>query len=175
MLPEIIEAFLKAALPLGLLSFLLFRWSLKAGRLEASSDSKGFRAGMQAMKRNRKSKTRNPLHNKWMRFGGGFYGLVGLWTFLVIEAKEIYQFAQSYEGMDGMMDTFSNASIADLGIRFLINSMMNFVSAIAWPGYWSDIIRSQNIWVWVVAAYAGYWVGMKAARQQAKFVTADEA
>jgi len=78
---EIIEALLKAALPLGALSYLLFRWSLKAGRLEGADDRRAFKENMKTLKKNRKAKSRNPLHNKWMKFGGGFYGLMGCGRF----------------------------------------------------------------------------------------------
>jgi len=168
---EIIEAFLKAALPLGALAYLMFRWSLKAGRLEGAADRKEFKDGMKAMKKNRKAKSRNPLHNKWMKFGGGFYGLVGLWTFLVIEALEIYDFANGYEGVDGLVDTLSTSSFPGLAIDFFINSIKNFVQAIAWPGYWPDVLQSQNILIWLIAAYGGYWVGMKFARKQSNLNT----
>jgi hypothetical protein len=35
--------------------------------------------------------------------------------------------------------------------------------AIAWPGYWLSSIDSQYVWLWFVAAYAGYWAGARLA------------
>ena len=166
---EIIEAVLKAALPLGVLSYFLFHWSLKAGRLEGISGQKAFKAEMKAMKKSaKKKKTRsgNPIHNKWMKFGGGFYGLVGMWTFLVIEALEVYDFATGYQGMDGLMNTLNTTSFTGLAVEFLVNSIKNFITAIVWPGYCPDVLDSERIWLWLIAAYAGYWIGMKIARGQ---------
>jgi hypothetical protein len=164
---EIIEAVLKAALPLGVLSYFLFHWSLKAGRLEGAGGRKAFKAEMKAMKKSakkKKARSRNPVHNKWMKFGGGFYGLVGIWTFLVVEVLEVYDFATGYRGMNGLVETLSTTSFISLAVDFFINSIMNFVTAIAWPAYWPDVLSSENIWIWLFAAYGGYWIGMKIAR-----------
>lgn len=170
MVGEIIEAVLKAALPLGVLSYFLFRWSLKAGRLEGVGDRKAFKAEMKAMKKSakkKKAKSRNPVHNKWMKFGGGFYGLVGLWTFLVIEVKEVYDFATGYRGMDSLVETLSATSFVGLAVEFIVNSFQNFITAIVWPVYWPDVLDSERIWLWLIAGYGGYWLGMKAARIKA--------
>ncbi len=167
---EIIEAVLKAALPLGVLSYFLFRWSLKAGRLEGAGDRKAFKAEMKAMKKSakkKKAKSRNPVHNKWMKFGGGFYGLVGLWTFMVVEVKEVYDFATGYRGVDGLVETLSATSFVGLAVEFLVNSFQNFITAIVWPAYWPDVLDSERIWLWLITAYTGYWLGMKAARIKA--------
>ena len=42
------------------------------------------------------------------------------------------------------------------------------LQAIAWPIYWLSDIRSDYIWTWFVAAYAGYWAGTRFALHQAK-------
>jgi len=84
----------------------------------------------------------------------------------VIEALEIYDFANGYEGMDGLVNTLSTSSFPGLAIDFFINSIKNFVQAIAWPGYWPDVLRAGNILIWLIAAYSGYWVGMKIARSR---------
>ena len=163
---EITEAVFGAAVPLGILAYLLFSWSYKSGRLERASGPKAHKEELRALKKNKKAKTRNPVHNKWMKFGGGFYGAVGLYTFLVIEIREVIDFAQGYEGMDAMMATMGNTSFVDLAINFFINSFKNFIAAIAWPGYWPSEIDTNNIWLWGLIAYGGYWLGLQFARRQ---------
>lgn len=168
MVTEILEALLKAALPLGVFSFLMFRWSLKSGRLQGGKDHRALRVEMKALRKttkSKKAKSRNPLHNKWMKFGGGFYGLVGLWTFLVIEALEIYDFVTGYEGMDSLAQTISATSFIGLAMEFLVNSFKNFITAIIWPGYWPNVLDSQRIWIWAIMAYVGYRIGLKLALQ----------
>ena len=99
----------------------------------------------------------NPVHNKWLAFGGGFYGVVGLLTYLVVELGEISDFIT---GFDGFLSFFSNISLG-LFIGLFIDSIVNFVVAIAWPAYWLSDINSDYIWMWFVAAYAGYWAGTR--------------
>ena len=101
----------------------------------------------------------NLAHNKWLAFGGGFYGVVALWTYIHVEVGEIRDFLYNLGGFFAM---FSNISI-DLIIDLIINSLMNFVWAIAWPGYWIGAIESGDAWVWVIAAYLGYRLGFKLA------------
>lgn len=167
---EILKALYTVALPVGVLSFLLFRWSVKSGRLSTGSDSRALKEELKAMKRgrkNNKTRSKNPLHNKWMRFGGGFYGAVGLYTFFLIEGREVIDLAQGYEGMDAMMASVGNASFADLLVQFFVNSLKNFISAVAWPGYWAPGLSGNAILVWFALTYGAYWLGMKLARKTA--------
>lgn len=47
------------------------------------------------------------LHSKWVTFGGGFYGLIALLTFVVIELTQITQFWLSVEGWSDITALFS--------------------------------------------------------------------
>ena len=105
----------------------------------------------------------NPVHNKWLAFGGGFYGVVGLLTYAVVELGEIRDFITQF---DGFLSLFSDITL-ELFIGFFINSIVNFVVAIAWPAYWLNNISSNYIWIWFVAAYAGYSAGIRFALHQA--------
>lgn len=168
---EIYQAILKAALPLGLFSFLMFWLSLKSSKLRERQDSSAFEAavtGKQPAAPQKKVRLRNPLQKKWMKFGGGFYGLVGLWTFLLIEGREVYGFVTGYEGMDAVMETLRASSGAELAVAFFKNQLQNFITAVTWPVYWPDVLQSERIWLWAVAAYGGYWIGMKTARIRAR-------
>ncbi|MCH7507494.1 MAG: hypothetical protein IID60_09350 [Proteobacteria bacterium] len=106
----------------------------------------------------------NPVHNKWLSFGGGFYGVVALLTYAVVELGEIRDFITQF---DGFLSFISDITVG-LFIGLFIDSIMNFIVAIAWPVYWLSDIRSDHIWIWFVAAYAGYWAGTRFALHQAK-------
>lgn len=167
MMGEIIEALFAAALPVGILSFLLITWSLKSGRL-TGANNRALRDQLKAMKKSRKAKeakTKNPVHNKWLKFGGGFYGTVALYTFLIIEIREVIRFAQGYEGVEAAMAKLGNASFFDLAVNFFVNSLMNFIWAVAWPGFWAPKLHGAYVMVWFVIAYAGYWLGLNLARR----------
>ena len=99
----------------------------------------------------------NPVHNKWLTFGGGFYGLMALLTYTLIELGEIRDF---FSNFSGLIDFLTGISVGLL-IDFLVNSIMNLVAAVTWPFYWLSNISSDNPWVWFVVAYLGYWIGAK--------------
>jgi len=167
-----------------LCSYLLAWWAMKHNYLGEVSDVKGFetevkrlsKARSSAKKKKKKKKKNgeviiasenphkmNPVHNKWLSFGGGFYGLVGLLTYIRVELREIADFISNLGGFLAML---SNITF-DLIIRLLIDSIMNFVAAIAWPAYWLNEIQSEHIWIWFVVAYLSYLGGTRYALHRA--------
>jgi len=174
MIAELFKALFAAGIPVAVCSFLLAWWALK-NRYVGTVDS--IRGLEQEVKRLSKSKSKkgrkskkdaaesqlaepprmSAFHNKWLSFGGGFYGVVALMTYAVIELKEVRDFVADLGGLLAML---SNISL-DLLIQFLINSFVNFISAVTWPIYWMSAISSSHIWIWFLLAYAGYWAGTR--------------
>ena len=93
--------------------------------------------------------------SKWMEFGGGFYGVVAVLTYLVVEGREVYDFLTSEETI---MATLAALGIGDL-VQFFINSLMNFITAITWPVYWMGKTSYFSTWIWFLVVYAGYVAG----------------
>ena len=164
MLYELVEALTKAGLPVALLSFVLMYWSLHRGHLQETGSMKALQAELKQLGKNKKdrAKTSDPLHNKWMKFGGGFYGVVAMLTLIVVEWSDIKQF-----GLNGFQEALDDFGIG-LVISLLVESFTNFIVAISWPVYWMDEIESDRIWLWILAAYAGYSGGTHLARYQAQ-------
>ena len=168
MLYEAIEALTKAGLPVALLSFLLMYWSLHRGHLRETGSMKALQAELKTLSKDKKNRVKkgDPIHNKWMKFGGGFYGVVGVLTLLVIEWVDIKQFGLS--SFQGMIDDFGIGVLIELFIDLMIESFKNFIAAITWPLYWMDEIDTEYVWLWFIAAYAGYSGGTHLARYQAQ-------
>ncbi len=162
-LNDLFRALWMAALPLFLLSFALVWWALHRGRLEGRSVSE-LQRSIQSLGKARKDKEKpqkvDPALEKWFRFGGGFYGLVALYTWLLIEWDEVWGFLT---GLGDIVIRIDLGGLISLVIVFFIESIMNFVTAIAWPAYWLGEARQP--WLWVILAYGGYWLGIKAARK----------
>jgi hypothetical protein len=160
---DVFRALWMAALPLFLLSFGLVWWALHRGRLEGSSVSE-LQRSIQSLGKSRKDKERpqkvDPALEKWFRFGGGFYGLVALYTWLLIEWDEVWGFLT---GLGDIVIRVDIGGLISLVIGFFIESIMNFVAAIAWPIYWLGEARYP--WLWIILAYGGYWLGIKSARR----------
>ena len=188
MLRALFRALFQAGVPVAVASYLLIWWALKNQYLQNPSNLKDievhFKGLSKARSRKRKEEKKrrkageaaiemdpgqqdphkmNPVHNKWLAFGGGFYGVVGLLTYAVVELGEIRDFITQF---DGFLSLFSDITV-ELFIGFFINSIMNFVVAIAWPAYWLNNISSNYVWIWFVAAYAGYSAGIRFALHQA--------
>ena len=184
MLQELFIALVKAGIPVGLASYALVWWVLKQNYLGDIHSLKDLDAGIKKHKKDRKNDKKNrkndkknrsdknsdrepasagdPLHNKWVAFGGGFYGLVGLLTYARVELGEIRDFVLQFEGIGAF---FSGISL-DMLINLFIEGIMNFVIAIAWPAYWISEIRSDRVWIWFLVAYGAYWAGARLALQR---------
>ena len=94
-----------------------------------------------------------------MYFGSGFYGLAVLWTLLVIEVLEGLKFVFNFPGFEALFGDGLIPFFVELGM----NQLGNLISAFVWFGYWDG-----SVFIWVPVAYAGYWLGIEAARRGLK-------
>ncbi len=157
-----LNAVVTAGLPLFLLSFVLVAWALYRGRLEGMTVSElqgSIEALGKAQKKRKRRDEMDPALNKWLRFGGGFYGLVALYTWLLIEWEDLANFFRGFWHVAFSLDP---GGLIRLAIDLFVESLMNFVVAIAWPAYWLQ--KSRDAWILLFVAYAGYWLGIKAAQ-----------
>ncbi len=159
---DLFRALYSAGLPMFLLAFAMVWWALYRGRLEGETFS-DLQASIQALGKARKDKENrqkeDPALEKWFRFGGGFYGLVALYTWLLIEWDDVADFLG---GLASIALRLELGALITLFVNLLIESVMNFVTAIAWPAYWLSV--AGNPWIWIGVAYGGYWLGIRAAQ-----------
>ena len=161
MVVELVQATAILGLPVAGLSWLLFKRLYSTGRLDRSADQKSIRSGLKSIKKAAKdpaSRDKDFFQNRWMKFGGGFYGVVGLWTFFAIEISDFLSFAWNFPGFAKLLEN----GLISLVVNALVNQLMNFVSALIWFSYWSGAER--NLLVWVAIAYLGYLLGISIAR-----------
>lgn len=115
-----------------------------------------------AKARKTKWKTGNTFIDKWLEFGGGYYGIVAFVKFILIELAQIKDFL------------FDGPSIGEfiqsLGIGTLINlfveQIMNFVAAIIWP---TDLLGRYpilQIAIFIGITYLAYDAARKLARRR---------
>jgi len=157
----IFAAIFKLALPVAAISFGIVWWAMHRGLLKERGEVQALTAEIKAMSKLKKKDKpdMHPLHSKWMKFGGGFYGTVAMYTYGLVEFNELRTFIAEFGGFAAFV---SNLSINVL-IDIFIEGVMNFVVAISWPVYWIAEFGAERIWIWGGVAYAGYWLGMKAA------------
>lgn len=166
---EAFKAFLMAGLPMFILTYALYVWTLKKGIIPEDDDLSNLAGSFRkqrAAKRKAKEKSGSLLHDKWFSFGGGFYGLMAFITYVVIELGEIVDFFKNFTGIMDFIERISVSMIVD----FIISSIMNFVAAMVWFTYWPDVLDIQSGWVWLGIAYFGYWLGIQMAQDYARDV-----
>jgi hypothetical protein len=156
----ILEAVFKLGVPILVLSWLLFSWLYRKGKLEIKADRKATAGSLKEMKKASKQKDvggQNYIYDKWMWFGSGFYGLAALWTFLVMELVDILNLIFNFPGFASLLaDGLINAII-----RVLLYQLQNIVNAFLWFNYWS--VGSPVIWL--VVAYFGHLGGIELAKR----------
>jgi len=145
-------------------------WSLEKGYLSELIDTKALGREIKAMSGKNKDKSKqkkkealkslHPVQRKWKKFGGGFYGIVGFFTYLVIEFFEIIGMIRNLGGFFEFIKQFG----VDVIVQLLVSALTNFIAAVVWPLYWLRRIDTDQPWVWFVVAYGGYWAGLKLAQ-----------
>jgi hypothetical protein len=155
-----LEAILKLGLPMMAASWLAFSWLHNSGEINGDANHKDFAKRVKKTKRlskNTDNKRARFLLGKWGAFGSGFYGLAGCWTFIVIEAGELWAFIRG-----GGFTDFVGGSLLGLIIDVVVSQISNFVTAFLWFSYWPG--PSESIWLWILIAFLGYRVGIELAR-----------
>ena len=166
---EVFWALLMVGVPIAVFTLAIVWWVSQRGHFQESLDTKSLQREIKSMskdyKQNKKDKsesksTQHPLQKKWAKFGGGFYGIVAFFTYIVVEVREI---ATMIINFGGLIDFLKQLNI-DVIINIFIDAIMNFVTAMVWPLYWLKRIDTDQTWIWFVIAYVGYWAGLKAAQ-----------
>jgi len=157
---EMVRAILLVGIPVGVFTLVIVWWALRQGYFQETADIKALGLEIKAMSKKTDNTTHNPVQKKWAKFGGGFYGIVAFFTWLVIEVTEITGMIINFGGFFGFLKALDIGVIIDI----FIEAISNFISAMIWPFYWMDRIDTGQTWLWFVVAYAGYWAGLKIAQ-----------
>lgn len=192
LLTETLRALLLAGVPVGLVTAALVWWSVRRGYVGPARSVGDVERAMKRLDKDRKQQRKaeqkrqkaarksgqalaeglsigarggrlNPVHNKWLAFGGGFYGVVALITYAVIELGDLRDFFAGFGGLGDLLRRFG----FDMLVGLFVEALVNFIRAIAWPVYWLSDIRTAYPWLWFLAAYLGYWVGARLALARA--------
>lgn len=163
---EVFWALLMVGIPIGIFTLAIVWWSLQKGHFQESQDTRALEREIKAMSKNKKkdkkeSNTKlHPVQKKWAKFGGGFYGIVAFFTYIVVEVREIITMIINFGGFFAFLKQLD----LDVIINMLVEALTNFISAMIWPLYWMRRIDTDQTWVWFVMAYVGYWLGLKLAQ-----------
>ena len=167
---EFFWALFMVGVPIGCFTLALVWWALKGGHFKEALDIDALEHEIKVMgwsdkKRTKKgiktaTGTQHPLQKKWGKFGGGFYGIVAFFTYIVVEVLEVLSVISNFGGFIDFLKQLNLNVIIDM----FVQAITNFVMAMAWPWYWLERIDTDFVWIWFVMAYAGYWAGLRLAR-----------
>lgn len=108
----------------------------------------------------KKQKYDNHALNKWLDFGGGYYGTVAFVTFVFIEVGQFISFISDWNGVIAYFKNFGIHSI----VAFFIDQIKNFVQAIIWPADYFGTYDIIAIACMFGATYLAYRAGKAAAK-----------
>jgi len=159
---DLFWACLLLGLPLTAFSWLVFAWLFSNAEVDRKADGKTLNASLKKLRKkvSKRSGSRSKaefVYDKWMWFGGGFYGLAGVWTFAVIETQQFVGFLFDFASWGELVD---NGFVSFL-IEFALNQLVNMLQGLLWFTYW----QSESTLLWILVAYLGYWVGVELARR----------
>ncbi len=171
MLFYLLRATVELGLPVAALSWLLFYRLYSRGELARDADHKTIRSSLKQIRQaHKKSKASSHsildvsvdtlLHAKWMKFGGGFYGVAALWTLIVMEAGGIVSTVLHPSSLEYM---FRDGLIGFI-VTLLVNQFTTFVQALLWFSWWPG--PGKGLFGWVAVAYVGYLAGLNLARHE---------
>jgi len=156
---DILRAILFVGLPVGIFSFLMVYFSYQKGYLSTDIELKDAfkKKNTQSSLSRKHKKDLLFLHSKWVTFGGGFYGLIALLTFIIIELTQVVNFLFSITGWQDIISLFS----FDTLIAMIIDSITNMIQAVIWFSYWPNKFNTENFIVWILIAYICYRLAAK--------------
>lgn len=157
---EILKAIFIAGTPTTVLAFMMVFYAIKRGYIEIDETVESLKKRKKQAKKDKAEFKVNPVHQKWLYFGGGYYGLMALGTYVHVEILEVIDFFSNYSSLANLIDQISFKAL----IHLIIESFMNIIPAFTWFLYWPKQIVMQNGWYWLLASYLGYQAGGYIAR-----------
>ncbi len=159
MIVEIIKAAILAGLPIAAFSYYLIMLTRKKTALQSTNASQ-LKKELKTIEHNKETEEtfwESALQKKFLKFGGGFYGVLTLITYIHIEGYQILQFIG---GLFGEGSVFSGGVVSII-IAFFIEMLMNLITAFMWPVYWSEFLPIGSIWIWLVVAIISHTMATK--------------
>ncbi len=160
---EAVWALALVGVPIALFTLAIVWWGMRNGHFPNVNNSKELHRELKVMTGKNKDpegRKQGLIYKKWAKFGGGFYGIVAFFTYIVVEVTEIATMIINFGGFWVFIKQFDIGVI----ISIFVEALVNFIAAIVWPLYWMKRIDTEQTWVWFVAAYAGYSLGLRLAQ-----------
>lgn len=165
-LSELLHAVFELGLPVMALSWLLFYRLYSHGELARDADHKSIDTRLNAIRKTEKESQETSdslMHAKWMKFGGGFYGVAAAWTLIYIEVSGFVGTVLHPSAVLNMFDK----GIGDFIAQKMSGQITTLVDAATWFAWWPE--KGHGPVLWFVVAYVAYILGLNLARYETGF------
>lgn len=152
-----------------IVSYWLHKWAFEKGLADEGDFVTTKKLKKAAKERGEKYKTGHAILDKWLAFGGGYYGIVALIKLIFIELTQFWQFITD---ADAIHEFFSTLGLGTL-IQFLVEQIKNFVAAIIWPVDYIDRWSVLQIAIFIAITWGIYNYARKFARLKLNQVTTE--
>lgn len=109
-----------------------------------------------------KYKTGNAFLDKWLDFGGGYYGTVAMVKLLLNEFSQFIGLISDWEKSGEMLSNFGIQTL----VQLFVQQFINFADAISWPKDYFGQYPFSHVAIFVVTTYITYEVSRKFARKK---------
>jgi|GEM_PF-3732316 len=113
---------------IGGASYFLYSWSHSGGHADADGNVKRRPKKNHETGEKQDRKTGHFALDKWLKFGGGYYGTAALVTLILSEIAETFAFLTDWQGM---IEYFSNIGFHII-VDFFVNQLQMFLGALLW-------------------------------------------
>ena len=154
MILDILKAIFIAGIPVALVSYFFTRLTSKKTPLMAQN-SKELKLELKNTHIDHDPEENfiaNMLHKKWMRFGGGFYGVMVFITYIHIEVYQIIEFVRNFTSFQNFIDSIGFMMI----LNFFIEAFTNLITAFLWFTYWYKYLPIGSFWVWLIVVFIAH-------------------
>lgn len=107
-------------------------------------------------------KTGHKIIDKWLAFGGGYYGIVALIKLIFIELAQFWSFITDGEAIGEFINTLGLATI----VNFFMDQLKNFIAAVIWPVDYLNSFSLLQVAMFIGVTYFACEYARKTARQK---------
>ncbi|MBL4659611.1 MAG: hypothetical protein JKY19_04590 [Alcanivoracaceae bacterium] len=159
MLLDIIKAILIAGVPIAVISYYLVIFTSRKVTLKSKNASqlKKELKNINLDENKQAHVVHNILHKKYLKFGGGFYGILAFITYIHVELYQVIDFINNFSSVQNFIQSIGFWML----INFFIEAIMNFITALMWPIYWYKFLPIGSFWVWVIVAILAHTVATR--------------
>jgi len=158
---DLFKAVFFAGLPVAVISYYLIILTSKKATLK-SKNARELKKELKSLEYKEHPKdnfVQSMVHKKFLKFGGGFYGVLAFITYIHIEIMQIINFIRGFSGFQNFLDGIGFSML----LGFIIEAIMNLVQAFMWPVYWYKYLPIGSFWVWILVAIFAHTVATRRA------------